>query len=251
MSTRIGGCCGGNKSTCLRIEVAAIGKTALKVAEMSTWGGGCCGGESCRDEHADRRLLTFLGVARAVTANNGAGPVFGVVSLTPGPRAFFAPLVEFEKSDASALKRFKYLLKEGRAHTTAIVDSTPPKTLPKFVRAADGDLRKAPRVEWLSYSPEAVKLRVKAPTDGIVVLLESYDRLWKVEVDGHPTPLLRTDLTFRGVIVKRGEHVLDFSYDVKTMKWAIWLSLFGWLFTLFILVVFGVKAFGYAHRGNP
>ncbi len=201
-------------------------------------------------ERADPKLLTFLGVSRAVVANRGAGSIFRIFSFTPGPRAFFAPFAEFDKNDPSALKRFKHLLKEGRAYTTAVVDSPPPEPVPNFGRTVGGGLREAPRIEWLSYSPEALKLRVKAPSDGVVVLLESFDHLWRVKVDGRPTPVLRTDLTFRGVIVKKGEHVLDFFYDVKTMKLAMLLSLLGWLFILPIMVIFGVKTLGCRRKYN-
>lgn len=48
--------------------------------------------------------------------------------------------------------------------------------------------------------------------DGYVVLDDSFDRAWRVEVDGSPAPLLRANALYRAVHITQGPHTIRFTY---------------------------------------
>jgi hypothetical protein len=47
---------------------------------------------------------------------------------------------------------------------------------------------------------------------GYLVLLDTFDRDWRVEVDGAPAPLLKANALFRAVHLSPGRHLVRFSY---------------------------------------
>lgn len=74
------------------------------------------------------------------------------------------------------------------------------------------------QVTILSYAPERVRLQVQSPTQGFVVLGDTYYPGWKVFIDGQPSPLLRANYVLRAVQVEGGTHQIDFIYDPWTFK---------------------------------
>lgn len=64
-----------------------------------------------------------------------------------------------------------------------------------------------------------VALRVQAPEGGgFLVLLDSYDRDFEVEVDGKPAASLRANGLFRAVRVASGEHEARWTYRPRAMR---------------------------------
>ena len=55
------------------------------------------------------------------------------------------------------------------------------------------------------------------PADGYLALLDSYDPAWHVDVDGAPAPLMRANGLFRAVHLRRGRHLVTFSYRPMTV----------------------------------
>jgi uncharacterized membrane protein YfhO len=47
---------------------------------------------------------------------------------------------------------------------------------------------------------------------GYLVLRDSFDRAWRVEVDGRPAPLLRANALYRAVHISPGPHTVTFEY---------------------------------------
>jgi hypothetical protein len=47
---------------------------------------------------------------------------------------------------------------------------------------------------------------------GFLVLLDSFDRNWRVEVDGQPAPLLRANALYRAVRIAPGDHEVRFTF---------------------------------------
>jgi Bacterial membrane protein YfhO len=52
---------------------------------------------------------------------------------------------------------------------------------------------------------------------GFLVLSDSYDEDWHVEVDGQPTPLLQADAIYRAVRLVPGEHTVRFRYEPQAL----------------------------------
>ena len=57
-----------------------------------------------------------------------------------------------------------------------------------------------------------VVIRAGLPADGYLVLLDTYNPDWKVDVDGVPAPLMRANALFRAVHLNPGTHVVTFTY---------------------------------------
>jgi uncharacterized membrane protein YfhO len=57
-----------------------------------------------------------------------------------------------------------------------------------------------------------VHVEVDLSEAGYLVLLDAYDRGWRVSVDGQATDHLRANLAFRAVAVPAGPHRVDFVY---------------------------------------
>jgi hypothetical protein len=60
---------------------------------------------------------------------------------------------------------------------------------------------------------------------GYLVLLDSFDRSWRVEVDGRAAPLLRANALYRAVHLVPGLHIVRFVYR-PTMLY-VWLTISG------------------------
>jgi hypothetical protein len=85
--------------------------------------------------------------------------------------------------------------------------------------------RPAPEAAGLPGAAEAASARITheeeqeilmeatagAPS-GYLVLLDTFDRDWRVEVDGEPAPLLRANALYRAVHLSPGRHAVRFSY---------------------------------------
>ena len=57
-----------------------------------------------------------------------------------------------------------------------------------------------------------LRATVRAPRDGLVVVLDPFFPGWTARVDGAPAPLLRANFAFEAVPVKAGVHTLELSY---------------------------------------
>jgi membrane protein YfhO len=61
-----------------------------------------------------------------------------------------------------------------------------------------------------------VAVRASLPEDGYLVLMDSYDAGWQVNVDGAPAPLMRANGLYRAVHLRRGQHLVTFTYRPRT-----------------------------------
>lgn len=59
---------------------------------------------------------------------------------------------------------------------------------------------------------DRVVIRAGLPADGYLVLLDSYDSNWHVDVDGSPAPLMRANGIFRAVHLTAGRHTVTFTF---------------------------------------
>jgi hypothetical protein len=57
-----------------------------------------------------------------------------------------------------------------------------------------------------------VVIRAGLPADGYLVLLDTYNEDWAVDVDGAPAPLMRANALFRAVHLTPGTHMVTFTY---------------------------------------
>lgn len=92
-------------------------------------------------------------------------------------------------------------------------------------------------VEFASYAPKHIDLKVNATAPSVLLLNDQFDPAWIVTVDGKPAPLLRCNYLMRGVQVPAGASnvVFHFQPSLTGMKltlagFALGLLLCGYLF---------------------
>lgn len=86
------------------------------------------------------------------------------------------------------------------------------------------------------YLPNEVIIKTKADGNSLLFLSDSYYPGWKAFVDGESTEILRSDFTFRSVVVQKGEHTVKFFYDPLPFK--LGLIFFGMGLLLIVLTFF-------------
>ena len=178
-------------------------------------------------QEATPPLLRFLGVGCVVLGPERSGGPLRLAPMKPGPRAFVVHEIEIAGDEEAARDRFVALLHQGDLLRRAV---TGPEAKPPLTPPSIGDPGEpAAEVTWTSYGPERLALRVETPRPGLLVLVESYSRRWRAFVDRSPTPVVRTDVMFRGVPVAAGAHEVTMAYEPGILRWAIGLSAAAWL----------------------
>lgn len=87
------------------------------------------------------------------------------------------------------------------------------------------------RVEFNTYTPNKIDLKVNQDQDGILFLSDSFYPGWKAFIDGRESKIYRADYAFRAVLVPRGNHVIKFLYEPLNFKAGLILS-FGVIISL-------------------
>ena len=64
----------------------------------------------------------------------------------------------------------------------------------------------------INYQPNLVKIEIDAPTDGYLILTDTFYPGWKATVDDKETEIFPAFHAFRGIILSAGNHRLTFSY---------------------------------------
>jgi hypothetical protein len=56
-------------------------------------------------------------------------------------------------------------------------------------------------------------IEAAAPADGFLLLADTYYPGWTAQVDGHPTPIYRANISVRGIQLAKGRHEVRFTFD--------------------------------------
>jgi uncharacterized membrane protein YfhO len=82
----------------------------------------------------------------------------------------------------------------------------------------EGDIPKNFKENWDigaikidSYKANYVKIKTSSKGDGFLVMTDAYYPTWKAKIDGQETTIFITDFAFRGVVVPKGNHVIEFT----------------------------------------
>ncbi len=154
------------------------------------------------------KIVNLLGVKYVLTLNDRTDPQLKKVfqegqtriyeNSQALPRAFFVETVKEVQSQQEAISSLfnpKFDLK-----SSAVVENA---HLPvnSFGR---GD------VEILSYLPNRILIKTATDNTSFLVLTDSFYPTWKVSIDDKPSTIYLTDFAFRGVVVPKGIHTVEF-----------------------------------------
>lgn len=100
--------------------------------------------------------------------------------------------------------------------STVLLEEPPPGLAPAAGGAEAGTV--------LEYSPERVRLRAEAASDGMLVTSDIYYPAWKAYIDGRPAKVYAANHAFRAVAVPAGTHTVEFRYESGSLTLGIVLS---------------------------
>ena len=121
---------------------------------------------------------------------------------TVSPRAFFVNntlLVTSKQEAINAMFDLNYSLSKRAVVENAIPD--------KNLFQPNWDLGK---VDFISYQENEVVLKTKTSGNGFLVLTDSFYPTWHAIIDDKKAKIYLTDYNFRGVIIPKGEHTVEF-----------------------------------------
>jgi hypothetical protein len=67
------------------------------------------------------------------------------------------------------------------------------------------------------YEPNRIDVSTKADGPSVLVLSENHYPGWRTYIDGRPVDTLRVDYNLRGAVLPAGEHLVEFSYQPKSV----------------------------------
>ncbi|MBY0277653.1 YfhO family protein, partial [Candidatus Binatia bacterium] len=98
--------------------------------------------------------------------------------------------------------------------TRVLLPADEPATLP----GADGATGTPGTVEVVSRSAHAIRLRVHASRDAVLVSSEVAYPGWTTRIDGRDAPTLLVDTAFRGTVVPAGTHEVEMVYVAQSFR---------------------------------
>lgn len=86
------------------------------------------------------------------------------------------------------------------------------------------------------YTNQDVEIKTKLNGNGILVLADSFHPAWKATVDGQSVEILAANVDQRAVILGSGEHLVKFTYDPKSFKNGLAITLTSSILLLAFLI---------------
>jgi len=189
------------------------------------------------------KVLDFLGVKYFLSTNSDGfssftDPRFKLVYEKDGiqvyqnlkvlPRAFFV----------SDYRTFK--TKKEFTDIFFSKDFDPRKTvlLEKNINLKKEESIKSSEIKLIQYKQNDVIYRISSQQKGIFFLSDVHYPGWKVYVDNKENELLRANYAFRGVLLGKGDHVIEFKYKPFSFELGKNIFLVSLFFILLILLFF-------------
>lgn len=123
------------------------------------------------------------------------------------PRAFLAEKVISSADTMGALTLFQGGTFDVRK--TAVVYTPKPLQLPETPLQGG--------VQIKTYEPDRIEVQATSNRPALLVLADNFHKDWVATVNGKPTPILRTNHTFRGVVVGAGPSDVVFEFKPRAL----------------------------------
>lgn len=104
------------------------------------------------------------------------------------------------------------------------------------------------KVQITNYGIHSITLDAEASGNNLLYLSEVYYPDWKVYIDGQPAEILKTNYLFRGVVIPKGKHKIEFKFESATYAMGKNISMGT---NILLAAIFGVAIGGmYFRRKN-
>jgi hypothetical protein len=133
------------------------------------------------------------------------------------PRAFFVQKVQSVSTQQEAIE--KMFSKNFDPEKQAIIEQCPAECNEassfgrSFTFVQEDKIDYSPPVIF-SYKSNSVSIKTDTNKEGFLLLTDSFYPTWHAFVDGKETPIFATDVTFRGVRVPAGKHIVVFQDEL-------------------------------------
>lgn len=79
-------------------------------------------------------------------------------------------------------------------------------------------------LEYIPVTNNHVQIKTSSNIDAYLVLLDSFYPGWKASIDGKESTIYRTNYNFRGIVLPKGNHIVDFIYFPKSLQYGMIIS---------------------------
>lgn len=83
-------------------------------------------------------------------------------------------------------------------------------TTQEDIRIADTPIEKNEYTKIIKYSENKVKIETNTTVERLLIFTDIYYPMWKADIDGSETKIYSVDFTFRGLVVPKGQHIIEF-----------------------------------------
>ncbi|AMV39185.1 YfhO family protein [Planctomyces sp. SH-PL62] len=158
------------------------------------------------------------------------------------PEARSGPMMEIMYDDNDPIWRDPTMISYD-PRQIAWVENDDAAALAPFTR---GGVSRPSEVVKVGYPrSDRVELDVTLDAPGIVVLADVYYPGWKLTIDGQPSPVYRVNRMMRGAAVESGTHHLVYSYEPRSFRLGLLVSMAG------LGVALGLAAFASRRPRTP
>jgi hypothetical protein len=112
-------------------------------------------------------------------------------------------------------------------HRVAWVETDRPEELARALSHRDPEADEGVTLD--TNEPQCVTMTAKLSSPGLVVLADVYYPGWRLQIDGRPAEILRTNRAMRGALVDAGKHRLVFTYEPSSFRYGVAATIFGLL----------------------
>lgn len=91
-------------------------------------------------------------------------------------------------------------------------------------------------IQVISFSPNEIIINVYTNEDNFLYYSDTFDKAWRVFIDGREGKIYRANLAFKSAIIEKGSHTVRFIYDPRLYKFSLFCYLVGFL-SLVIIVL--------------
>jgi uncharacterized membrane protein YfhO len=138
------------------------------------------------------------------------------------PRLRWYPCANFVSSHEKALGQ----IAEGSADPSRIIIEDPYSS---DQENCESSTVQSGQVEWISQSPNHLRVSAFAPDGGWLLLADTWYPGWRANIDGQEVPIYPADAVYRAVRLPEGEHQIEISYRPLSFVIGATLSAVAWL----------------------
>ncbi len=158
------------------------------------------------------------------------------------PRIYAANSVDFVQSDDEALA---YVLDDAfspRERSVVTLSESGSHLVNQRFKLISAEPEPAQLFgEYLDFGNDVITARVRTDKPVMVVFGEMYYPGWQASIDGENSEIWQANYTFRGLIVNKGEHIIEMRYEPLSFRLGSFISLATFSIMVIPLIWLGIK----------